>query len=375
MRLCLAAGLLSQSACVTIMPGQFRDQMSMPDVRGQQADQARAAIAAALYAADAEAISRVVSEDAILVLQQGDTVRGRTAMAALLAALAAQHSGEFNRDGLHLCADDRFQDYGTFAIHDIGEAGQTSRAGTFSMLWSAADSGRIILERVMLYSPGAGGASRRRPCPTQADVQWLKPRVVVLLHPAVVSGVVSSWEDSIEGAMTSTGWAPSVSGSERGGHAATGNGFGLRAQLYRRVHVTAGAMAVEGGAAGQNANRGEVRVRYDGMAASLMPGMEWGSFSAAVGPVYLRLNGTWTTTYELEHPPMVEEPSDWHSWALGIAGEAAFMMPLSSRFGFDVRVQHRAFPNADIPGYRGSETMGISFSHTSVVGGLAIRLF
>lgn len=378
-RLCLAAGLLSQSACVTVMPNHFRDRESRPETSGRQADQTRARIAAALYAEDADAISRVVSEDAFLVLQEGDTVRGRATITVLLAPSAAQHSAEFNRDGLHSCADGRFQDYGTFAIHGAGEAWQTSRTGMFSMVWSPADSGRIMLAGVTLYSPGAGRAYRRRPCPSGTDVQWSKPRAVVLFHPAVISGLARSWDGSMEDAMTSTGWTPAAgqaaSVGARGSSAEAGNTLGLRAQLYRRLHISAGAMTLDGAAAVQNLDKGYVLVDYDGVAASVMPGLEWGRFSAAVGPAYVRLNGTWTTTWEMEHPPMEEEPSDWSSWAIGIAGEAAFIMPVSSRFAFDVRVQHRQFPKADVPGYRGSDEMGISFSHTSLLAGLAVRLF
>lgn len=379
-RLFLIAVIVAQYGCATSMPGQ---RTPTPEIRGADADRMRSVISAALVDSNSDALSRAVAEDAVLVLPDGDTVPGRSGIMALfdrMGPAARRANATFEREGVHACADGRFQDYGKFVVRGEQGGQQSSITGRYAMLWTPSRDSAAILNAVITYPTASGRTYRRRPCPTAGDVAWQEPSITVMLQPGLTAGFVSWWGEGMNREIAASGWEPSDNSStppRDGGIAkhrgSVGHAVEVRKVIHPRMYLGGTAATVGGEAGAEAENRGYARLDYDGVVVGMLAGARLGRFSIAAGPTYLHLSGTWTTLFETEHPPTVEPPLDWKSWSLGALAEVGFVLPVSGRVGFDVRMQHRYFPAADVAGYRGSNPMSVGFSHSSVRSGLAFR--
>lgn len=382
-RLLLIAAIVTQYGCATSIPGAVGQRTATPAARGADADRMRSVISAALVDSNLDALSRAVAEDAVLVLPDGDTVHGRSGIAALFGRIAPASrrvAATFQREGVHACADGRFQDYGRFVVRGEPAGEQNSITGRYAMLWTPSEDGTAILNAVTTYPTASGRTYRRRPCPTAGDVAWQRPGITVMLQPGLTAGFVSWWGEGMNREIAASGWEPSDNSTNapRGGgipkhRGSVGHAVEVRKVIHSRMYLGATAATVGGEAGATAENRGYVRLDYDGVMLGMLAGARLGRFNVAAGPTYLHLNGTWTTLFETEHPPTVEPPLAWDSWSLGALAEVGFVLPVSGRIGFDVRAQHRYFPAADVPGYRGSNPMSVGFSHSSVRSGIALR--
>jgi hypothetical protein len=333
------------------------------------AESARRKLQAAMQAHDEAAVRALVATDATIRLPDGREWAGADSVVIALLNLADSVSGRefaFQPDGRHLCTA-AIEEQGIFTASPAPVGSGTTRLARFMIVWGLGDPGTPVIRKARFHSP-SDRSRLPQPCRPLQDSLFGERRLWIALHG--VTNASARLGTRFERAMASAGWSPTESSDP-----SMTPKPAVFAQLAVSPTLAVGAhvATMDGSVIGENSWLAQVGLEYDGVLFAALGGLRRGSFSTLAGLSYLYLHGDWRTTFELDGEPRPLTTEPWNSWAIGPIGEIAFMRPLSSRLGFEIRLLYVHFQTLAIPGYRGSEPLRIGARHWSLSAGAGIK--
>jgi len=362
------AALLGTTGCAAVLDSGAAASA------GRTAEQARERLIAGVVAQDTGLVRRMIALDARARLIDGTaTVPGT--VRALAAELIRDVEGvavEVEAEGARHCTG-AVHEYGTYTMYRLEPADAAfTYGGRYSVLWDTTRPEAPELRSVSLYLLDARTSHRALPCKAVPDSLFDARRLWLGVYPGALLG---DWHDGLSAAVQQTGWSPTREAQT------TTAALPNVAAHYSIAGAMMAAVAM-GGISGSASFVSPMEIvgelSYSGVQLGAMAGIgiglpapHGGGVTLTAGPSYLRLNGSWAV-HSIAHDRPPEER--WSTWSVGLAGDVAFLLPLTARLGVSSRFQYRYYPAAAIPGYVGSDVFRSGFGHSSVLVGIGAKV-